>query len=658
MVEWNGVGVMKKLLLIFLILFTYSYSQENRIVRQQELSDSLDAVRTLIGTGGVPLPDSVIYTSELAPYVDKTTSQTITGQKNFSTIKVGTDTVDVGKRISGMVNVKEFGAIGDGITEDSLAFQSALQYLFDSGGGALYVPEGIYLVSSQLILPFSGDGSLAYQSKHIKIIGDGNFANSTAGNLDYPTYGSIIKLNYSGSKSYLALALGTGSLTIEGITFWTTQANKEILKIIATRSQISNCSFVGSNAGTSASNDAIILGGNYANEHYGQPANTDSSGFQGYGTTLSNNYFYKIRRGFLLQTYANGIQIVNNTFWSTCGSNIDSVGAIELNGQSLGYSVGNVISGNLIELSSGYRYGIKLNFGINNQIINNNIFDVGDQVYALYRFQNTSYFNLLSPGYYPQGTWETYTEDASSKNQNTIIDASSSKETKFTEQVSFRNPLNLYHPIGYKTWFADSVHSWNFYAWDFLPNYVFFDIQLRDNDAETIQTPFRVSWYPSTTSYLLLNGTSNSYIEAENDLRLRANGGTIWLGSANNLYINSGNLYNTNGFSSYGNSTPSGAGSNQARIYGEDISGTTRMRIVDEGNRPFTIYQITGSTTFSSSGTSAISFTTSETDASYKVFITGNVNETFWVTDKTTTGFTIHSSNASSTASVDYVIMR
>lgn len=75
---------MKKIIFIILLLSIYSFGQDNRIVRQNELSDSLDAVRTLIGTGGVPLPDSVIFTSELTPYVDKTTAQTIPGEKDFT----------------------------------------------------------------------------------------------------------------------------------------------------------------------------------------------------------------------------------------------------------------------------------------------------------------------------------------------------------------------------------------------------------------------------------------------------------------------------------------------------------------------------------------------------------------------------------------------
>jgi hypothetical protein len=62
---------MKKILFLILVSVIYSFGQQNRLVRQNELSDSLDAVRALIGTGGIALPDSVIFASELTPYATK-----------------------------------------------------------------------------------------------------------------------------------------------------------------------------------------------------------------------------------------------------------------------------------------------------------------------------------------------------------------------------------------------------------------------------------------------------------------------------------------------------------------------------------------------------------------------------------------------------------
>jgi len=65
-----------------------------------------------------------------------------------------------------------------------------------------------------------------------------------------------------------------------------------------------------------------------------------------------------------------------------------------------------------------------------------------------------------------------------------------------------------------------------------------------------------------------------------------------------------------------------------------------------------------GSATFDTAATAVVTFGTAEPDATYFVAISGNVEETFWITAKATTGFTINSSNATSTATVDWVLMR
>jgi hypothetical protein len=65
-----------------------------------------------------------------------------------------------------------------------------------------------------------------------------------------------------------------------------------------------------------------------------------------------------------------------------------------------------------------------------------------------------------------------------------------------------------------------------------------------------------------------------------------------------------------------------------------------------------------GQVTFTSGSTKAVSFATAEPDASYFITLGGNVDERFWVTNKATLGFTINSSNATSTAVVDWHLIR
>jgi hypothetical protein len=65
-----------------------------------------------------------------------------------------------------------------------------------------------------------------------------------------------------------------------------------------------------------------------------------------------------------------------------------------------------------------------------------------------------------------------------------------------------------------------------------------------------------------------------------------------------------------------------------------------------------------GQVTFASAATATVTFGTAEVNNSYFISISGNVNETFWVTAKGTGGFTLNSSNATSTAVVDWHLIR
>jgi hypothetical protein len=64
-----------------------------------------------------------------------------------------------------------------------------------------------------------------------------------------------------------------------------------------------------------------------------------------------------------------------------------------------------------------------------------------------------------------------------------------------------------------------------------------------------------------------------------------------------------------------------------------------------------------GSATFAAGTTVAVTFGTPEPDASYFIAISANANKTFWVTAKTTTGFTLNASAVSSDT-VDWVLIR
>jgi hypothetical protein len=57
------------------------------------------------------------------------------------------------ERERGFYNVRDFGAKGDGVTDDTIALRSAFAYIAWRNGGNLSFPEGDYVVTSTLALP-------------------------------------------------------------------------------------------------------------------------------------------------------------------------------------------------------------------------------------------------------------------------------------------------------------------------------------------------------------------------------------------------------------------------------------------------------------------------------------------------------------------------
>ena len=85
-------------------------------------------------------------------------------------------------RFADTVNVKDFGAKGDGITDDTASIQAAIDSKYPKGG-VVYIPSGKYKVSSTIVLP-----------QNIYIVGDGAGYNNLYSSTDFKLYGSILEL--------------------------------------------------------------------------------------------------------------------------------------------------------------------------------------------------------------------------------------------------------------------------------------------------------------------------------------------------------------------------------------------------------------------------------------------------------------------------------
>src|SRR3990167_5346223 len=450
------------------------------------------------------------------------TDDTTTVNANFDSLYTKT---------SYIVIPEMFGAVGNGSTDDSTAFDLAFAYLYSIGGGELRLSDKHYIDGSQWLIPHNSDTSSGYYTNvPIIISGSGNFT-KTAGTTTEPLGGTIVEFTYDGGDSVFILTMGLGTLAIENLTFYTQVANKSFFKTTATTSYIRNTTFFGSGASSNASNDAIVCGGTHTTAF----ANGNSP-FQGYGSIFSENYFYRIRRGLYLRRYANGIQIVNNTWWLTCGSNIDSVGAIEIVGGSSNADVGNYIAGNLVEMV-GYDYFVKGTYANNNSFIGNNLYDDAD-VYAYYRFETNSTYNLIQYGY--QGIATAISEDVSSLNKNTAITGDANSPTKFTGVTSFYNGNYYYNNYPLRFYNTDTYRYWQYGILGSSSPYYF---NTTFNDSGTAYMPLSIQYYPNTLTNLILG--NEGYVSASSgNLRLKASGSnSVWLGQDNLLYVNAGRLF-------------------------------------------------------------------------------------------------------------------
>ncbi len=73
------------------------------------------------------------------------------------------------KKLRECVSVKDFGAVADGVTNDRAAFQAAVDHVQSIGGGAVLVPDGVYLVSGSAIT-ISGSNVVLYASGYAKLL--------------------------------------------------------------------------------------------------------------------------------------------------------------------------------------------------------------------------------------------------------------------------------------------------------------------------------------------------------------------------------------------------------------------------------------------------------------------------------------------------------
>ena len=94
-------------------------------------------------------------------------------------------------RFADVVNVKDFGAVGDGVADDTAAIQAAINFCASRNGGYVNIPSGTYKVTN----------TIEITSSNIKIEGNGGDGLHDGGSGAFPA----TKIVYAGSTSAASL---------------------------------------------------------------------------------------------------------------------------------------------------------------------------------------------------------------------------------------------------------------------------------------------------------------------------------------------------------------------------------------------------------------------------------------------------------------------
>jgi hypothetical protein len=126
--------------------------------------DSTVTYRRVITYADGSTDDTDPYT---APYVASAVLATSSGATLVGFLQAGTGAVarTAQAKMRDVVSVKDFGAVGDGVTDDTVAIQAAINYLNTLNGGTLLFPAGTFKVTAPITL-----------ADRIKMVGSGGHA--------------------------------------------------------------------------------------------------------------------------------------------------------------------------------------------------------------------------------------------------------------------------------------------------------------------------------------------------------------------------------------------------------------------------------------------------------------------------------------------------
>ena len=212
-----------------------------------------------------------------------------------------------------IVSVKDFGAVGDGVTNDTVAIENAIDYCLTTNH-ALYVPSGVYRHNEITITP-------AVRAS-LRIVGN------TSYDFTPLTSGSIFQSLDNSGSSFVINGNGPFYMAMEGITFYGNLNLDAGIKTVArTNFSVKRCCFANYSTGSGIEltlgagtfNGAILVEdcrfsfcGNGIKITDEEPNNVFN---------IINNVFIDCGYGFIAGTTANPVETRNVNIWRNAFEN-------------------------------------------------------------------------------------------------------------------------------------------------------------------------------------------------------------------------------------------------------------------------------------------------------------------------------------------------
>lgn len=214
-----------------------------------ELGLSVDTRKVYIGNGGsdAPKTENIELLTSLSSILESASTYTYSDAQIGFSAQTGASanspiTRTLQNKLDDMASVRDFGAVGDGATDDTVAINRALFELFSRESitrvrRSLFFPAGTYLVTGTIKVP-----------SFAKIVGEGPDSSTISSSM---SASATPVIQTADSLQQIDASVGTGGATsptdivIDGMSFVATADNPVFVVDQANNVALSNCNITG-----------------------------------------------------------------------------------------------------------------------------------------------------------------------------------------------------------------------------------------------------------------------------------------------------------------------------------------------------------------------------------------------------------------------------